>query len=115
MVHMISWGQAKNNDVINVTFGKTIDPWPFEILQGHFSNEMAKTSIGTNERWSAWNTIDNMIPRSDVYVVTCTLGCDDGTSPRIKVEGMLMIVMQNVERCHHAMASPHHQFFVPHP
>ncbi len=22
MVHMISWGQAKNNDVINVTFGK---------------------------------------------------------------------------------------------
>jgi hypothetical protein len=23
MVHMISWGQVKNNDVINVTFGKT--------------------------------------------------------------------------------------------
>ncbi len=23
MVHMISWGQAKNHDVINVTFGKT--------------------------------------------------------------------------------------------
>jgi hypothetical protein len=23
MVHMISWGQAKNNDVINVAFGKT--------------------------------------------------------------------------------------------
>ncbi len=23
MVHMISWGQAKNNDVINVAFGKS--------------------------------------------------------------------------------------------
>jgi hypothetical protein len=23
MVHMISWGQAKNNDAINVAFGKT--------------------------------------------------------------------------------------------
>ncbi len=23
MVHMISWGQGKNNDVINVAFGKT--------------------------------------------------------------------------------------------
>jgi hypothetical protein len=23
MVHMISWGQTKNNDVINVAFGKT--------------------------------------------------------------------------------------------
>ncbi len=23
MMHMISWGQAKNNDVINVAFGKT--------------------------------------------------------------------------------------------
>jgi hypothetical protein len=35
MMHEISWGEAKNNNVINVTLGKTKthqDPWLFKIV-----------------------------------------------------------------------------------
>jgi hypothetical protein len=54
MVHMISWGQVKNNDVINVAFGKTKTRQhsihdPLKFFRGIYSsNQMAKISIGTN-------------------------------------------------------------------
>jgi hypothetical protein len=53
MVHMISWGYAKNNDVINVAFSKT-KIWQhlihdlLKFCRGIFLNQMVKTSIGTN-------------------------------------------------------------------
>jgi hypothetical protein len=37
MMHMISWGQAKNNDVINVTFGKTKTPNIWSMTLWNFS------------------------------------------------------------------------------
>ncbi len=47
MVHMISWGQAKNNDVINVAFGKTntrqhLIHDPFELCRGIFQTKWQK-------------------------------------------------------------------------
>jgi hypothetical protein len=49
---MILQGQVEDNNIINVTFGKIVMstpyPSPFEILQGHFSNQMDKTTIGIN-------------------------------------------------------------------
>ncbi len=49
-MHVISLGQAKNNDIINTTFDKTKTRQhsihdPFEILQRCSSTQMAKTLI----------------------------------------------------------------------
>jgi hypothetical protein len=51
-MYVTSWGQTKNNDVINVTFGKPKIVNTQSIILcnggGFFSNQIKKTSIGTN-------------------------------------------------------------------
>jgi hypothetical protein len=50
-MYVASWGQTKNNDVINVTFGKTktINNQSSVLCNwgGFFSNQIKRISIGT--------------------------------------------------------------------
>jgi len=50
MVHMISWGQAKNNDIINVAFGKTkthqhLIHDPLKFCRGIFQTKQKKLPL----------------------------------------------------------------------
>jgi hypothetical protein len=51
MIYVTSWGQTKNNDIINVTFGKTKTINNQSIILcnggGFSSNQIKKTFVGT--------------------------------------------------------------------
>jgi hypothetical protein len=56
MVHMISWGQAKNNDVINVAFGKT------KTYQ-HLIHDLLKFYKGIFQtKWQKFPLVETILP-----------------------------------------------------
>jgi hypothetical protein len=60
-------------------------------------------------------TIVGPIPGSHVFVITCTLGWDDGTSLAPKVEDMACDCYAKYKKVPSCPSAPHHQFPIPHP